>query len=359
MNVTIVGGGNIGTQFAVHCAAKNHRVTVYTSKPDRFSKALSIVDADGNVIHQGQIALATNDAAMAFDQADLIFVTVPADCMASYREAIYPHIRPGVKIGLIPGTGGGECVFLKCREKGAVLFGLQRVPSVSRLVEYGRQVCSTGYRAELFAAALPKNETAACCSLLTSIFDMPCHSLPDYLNLTLTPSNPILHTTRLKNLFCDYAPGKVYDRIPLFYQEWNDATSRLLIACDEEVQNLCKALTDFDLSGVKSLKDHYESQTAEAMTHKISHIPAFQGLPSPQIAVEGGFIPDLNSRYFTADFSYGLAILVQIARMANVPAPNMEQTLQWYQSLAGNPKMFDFTQWGIHNYEDLIAFYRQ
>lgn len=297
MNVTIVGGGNIGTQFAVHCAEKNHRVTVYTSKPEKFSKALSIVDENGNVTHQGQLALATNDPALAFSQAELIFVTVPADCMASYGEAIYPHIRPGVKIGLIPGTGGGECVFLKCREKGAILFGLQRVPSVSRLVKYGQQVCSTGYRAELFAAALPKRETAGCC--------------------------------------------------------------RLLIACDAEVQNLCRALTDFDLSGVKSLKDHYESQTAEAMTHKISHIPAFQGLPSPQIAVEGGFIPDLNSRYFTADFSYGLAILVQIARMANVPAPNMEQTLQWYQTLAGNPKMFDFTQWGIHNYEDLIAFYRQ
>lgn len=359
MNVTIVGGGNIGTQFAVHCAHKNHRVTVYTSKPDKFSKALSIVDANGNVTLQGSIALATNDAALAFGTADLIFVTVPADCMSEYGDKIYPHIQPGVKIGLIPGTGGGECVFLKCREKGAVLFGLQRVPSVSRLVEYGRQVCSTGYRAELFAAALPKSQTQACCQLLSSIFDMPCHGLPDYLNLTLTPSNPILHTTRLRTLFGDYAPGVVYSRIPLFYQEWDDASSRLLMACDEEVQQLCAALTEFDLSGVRSLKDHYESHTPEAMTHKISHIPAFQGLPSPQTEVAGGFIPNLSSRYFTADFSYGLAILVQIAHMANVPAPNMEQTLQWYQALAGKPQMFDFTRWGIHNYEDLVAFYRQ
>ena len=359
MNVTIVGGGNIGTQFAVHCAQKNHRVTVYTSKPDRFSKALSIVDAQGNVTHRGEIALATNDEALAFGTADVIFITVPADCMSGYGEKLYPHIRPGVKIGLIPGTGGGECVFLKCLEKGAVLFGLQRVPAVARLVAYGKQVCSTGYRAELFAAALPKRETAACCELLSSIFDMPCSALPDYLNLTLTPSNPILHTTRLRTLFSDYAPGVVYSRIPLFYQEWDDASSRLLIACDEEVQQLCRALTDFDLSGVKSLKDHYESQTPEAMTHKISHIPAFQGLPSPQIAVEGGFIPDFHSRYFTADFSYGLAILVQLAHMAHVPAPNMEQTLQWYQALAGKPQMFDFNRWGITDYETFIAFYRQ
>lgn len=358
MNITIVGGGNIGTQFAVHCAQKKHQVTVYTSKPEKFSKTLSIVDARGNVTHQGELALATSDAAKAFGQADVIIVTVPADCMEQYAETMYPHIRPGVKIGLVPGTGGGECVFSKCRQKGAVLFGLQRVPAVARLVAYGKQVCSTGYRDALHAAALPKSQTQACCKLLESIFDMPCHSLPDYLNLTLTPSNPILHTTRLRTLFADYRPGVVYSRIPLFYQQWSDASSRLLIACDDEVQQLCKALKEFDLSGVRSLKDHYESQTPEAMTDKISHIPAFQGLTSPQKEVEGGYIPDLQSRYFTADFSYGLAILVQLARMAKVPAPNMEQTLQWYQNLAGQTKMFDFAQWGIEDYESLVAFYR-
>ena len=47
MKITIVGGGNIGTQFAVHCAEKNHEVTVYTSKPDIYDGHLSIVDDIG------------------------------------------------------------------------------------------------------------------------------------------------------------------------------------------------------------------------------------------------------------------------------------------------------------------------
>jgi len=240
-----------------------------------------------------------------------------------------------------------------------VLFGLQRVPAVARVVEYGKTVCSTGYRGLLHAAALPKAETAGCCQLLESIFHIPCAALPDYLNLTLTPSNPILHTTRLRTLFRNYTAGVVYEKIPLFYQDWTDESSRLLLACDAEVQQLCSRLKDFDLSGVKSLKEHYESDTVEKMTYKISHIPAFQGLTSPQKAAEGGFIPDLDSRYFTADFSYGLTILVQIARMANVSAPNMEETLGWYQAIAGDPQMFDFRQYGIQTLEDLIAFYRQ
>lgn len=31
----------------------------------------------------------------------------------------------------------------------------ERVPSVARLVEYGKSVCATGYRKTLYAAALP------------------------------------------------------------------------------------------------------------------------------------------------------------------------------------------------------------
>lgn len=44
MNITIVGGGNIGSQFAVHCAAKGHSVIIYTSKYKDFSNELEIVD---------------------------------------------------------------------------------------------------------------------------------------------------------------------------------------------------------------------------------------------------------------------------------------------------------------------------
>lgn len=86
----------------------------------------------------------------------------------------------------------------------------------------------------------------------------------------MTPSNPILHTTRLRTLFGDWHEGAVYESMPLFYEEWDDASSELLIACDEEVQEICRALPEFELQFVKSLRVHYESPTVEAMTRKIS-----------------------------------------------------------------------------------------
>ncbi len=357
-NITIAGTGNVGTQFAVHCAEKGYRVTVYSSKPEKIHRELTIVNEDGEVLHQGTIARATSDPAAAFQNADVIFITVPAALMEHQAAMIEPFAGAGMKLCIVPGTGGGECAFKGCIEKGAVLFGVQRVPSVARLVEYGKTVRAVGYRGEMFAAALPHKDTKECCKLIEDIFDIKTSPLPNYLNITLTPSNPILHTARLKNLYGDYQAGRVYENVPLFYEDWNDEASVLLLKCDEEVQKLCRKLNMFDLSYVKSLRVHYESPTAEEMTKKISGIAGFKGLSSPALAVEGGFIPDLGSRYFTADFPYGLSILVQIAGLAGLDTPNMKETLNWYYSIAGKRKEFRFSDYGIDTLEKFIEFYR-
>lgn len=359
MNITIIGGGNIGTQFAVHCAQKHHQVKIYTSKPDRFDRHLLIVDEERNVIREGDIVSATDNEAKAFSDAELIFVTVPAFCMKDVENKIYPFVRRGVKIGLIPGTGGSEWAFRKVIEKGAVIFGMQRVPSVARLVEYGKSVCAVGYRKELHVAALPHVYTDEIAQMISEMFDMPCAALPNYLNLTLIPSNPILHTTRLRTIFKDYHVGLTYDILPLFYENWNDEASELLLKCDDELRNICSALTDFDLSYVKSLKIHYESETPKQLTAKISSIESLKGLKTPSVETNGKYIPDFNSRYFTADFTFGLGILVQIADLMGVKVPNMKETLEWYTRIVSVQDAFRFTDYGVKCKNDFLSLYKQ
>lgn len=357
MNITIAGGGNIGTQLAVHCAQKGHSVIIYTSKPDRFQQHLSIVNERGELLYEGDIHQAVSDEETAFKNADLILVTLPSYCMSEIAGKILPFLHKGTLIGLIPGTGGGECAFQKCLKQGAVLFGLQRAPSVARLVEYGRTVQAVGYRKELYVSAMPQEKTALCSALIGDLLGISCHALPCYLNLTLTPSNPILHTTRLRTLFQDYENGVTYDSVPLFYEDWDDKTSRLLFECDDEVQSICHALTEFDLSHVKSLKEHYESDTPEKLTKKISSIPGFQGLKTPMLEANGKYVPDFQSRYFVADFEYGLSILVQIGKLAHVSVPYMAATLEWYYKTVGYARGFRFSDYGISDYEKLVEYY--
>jgi len=359
MNITIVGGGNVGTQIATHCAEKKHDVTVYTSKPQRFSKHLVVVNEHGETIHEGAIKLSTSDDRQAFENADLIFITMPAYCMDDIAKKILPYVHDGMKIGIVPGTGGGECAFADCIFAGAVLFGLQRVPSVARLAEYGRVVRATGYRKTLHVASLPNSAKEEIRDIIASIFDMECEALPHYLNLTLTPSNPILHTTRLRTIFENYRSGVHYESLPLFYEEWSDRTSYLLFACDAEVQVLCAAMTEFDLSCVKSLKQHYESDTPEALTRKIRSIAGFKGLTTPSVKEDEGYIPDLNSRYFTADFSYGLTNIKQIADLYGVPVPNVSETLAWYHAISLHNTEYSFSKYGINSREDFVRFYQK
>ena len=359
MQITVVGGGNIGTQFAVHCAEKEHSVIIYTSCPDLFSNQLSIVDDRGVITHNGNICTATFDPEKAFINADVIFVTYPASMMNRIADIIFNYSSADAVIGIVPGNGGGECAFRKCIDRGNILFGIERVPAIARLVKKGESVRSTGYRNELHVAALPKGNAYKCAELVESIFDIKTTVIPNYLNLTMTPSNPILHSCRLKTMFGGWKEGVTYDRVPLFYEEWNDEASELLIACDEEVQHICKALREFELEHVKSLKIHYESETAKDITEKLSSIEAFKGIYTPMIQKGDGFIPDLNSRYFTADFSYGLSVIKQIAVFADVITPNIDSVMEWYRGISIIKNEFFYSEYGINDLSDLKSFYIQ
>ena len=357
MKITIVGGGNIGTQFAVNCAQKGHEVTIFTSSPECFQKHLMDVDSEGNLLHEGEICCATSDPKLAFEEAELIMVTYPPSLMKEIAEIIYSYAGPKAWIGVVPGNGGCECAFRKCIERGNVFFGLERVPGIARLVEKGKTVMTTGYKSEIHVASMPARHAEAIARLIESIFDIKTVVIPHFLNLTLTPSNPILHTSRLRVLFQNWHEGVVYERVPLFYEEWDDASSELLIACDNEVQSICHKLNEFPLEYVLSLQVYYESPTVEAMTKKIRSIKAFRGLTAPTVSVDGGLIPDLQSRYFTADFPFGLKVIQQMGRLAGVPIPNIDANMDWYSGIAKSGPMFDYSEYGIENLKQFLEFY--
>ena len=359
MKISIVGGGNIGTQFAVHCAHKGHEVTMYTSAPELFDRHLSIVDENGKVTLEADIKAAVSDPEKAFREAEAVLITVPAMVMKETAETIYRHSEHIPMIGVVPGNGGSECAFRKCMDRGDVFFGIERVPAIARLVKKGSIVRSVGYRNELHVAAIPAKESEKCAAFVESIFDIKTRVIPEYLNQTMTPSNPVLHTSRLYSLFKDWHEGVSYDRLPLFYEEWDDASSEMLFACDEEVQKICRELKGYELKYVKSLKEHYEAPTVEAMTAKISSIPAFKGIQTPAVKTEGGYIPDLNSRYFTADFSYGLSIIKQLGSFAKADTPVIDMLLGWYRSISDDRNAFRYEDYGIGSLEELEVFYHR
>jgi len=358
-NITIIGGGNIGTHFAIVMANKGYNVTIFSSKYNDYADTLVMLGDDNSAVASVNNFKVTSDIAEACEIADYIFVTHPAFMFKETALSMYGHTKKDVKIGLVPGTGGGEFFFSKFINDGATLFGLQRVPAVARLIEYGHIVAVHGKRECLHIGCIPQKNAQDIADFLSYAFDMPCKILPNYLSVTLTPSNPILHTTRLKTLFGNYVNGKIYAKNPLFYEEWSIESAELLIACDQELQRICQALGELDLSNVRSLKLHYESNTAEALTNKLQSIKSLQGLYSPMKEVAGGYIPDFSSRYFTADFPFGLSIIKQFADIVGVEVPNITETLNWFYDVTGSKERFNLSEFGINKIEDIYKFYRQ
>ena len=409
MRITVIGGGNIGTQFAVHCAEKGHKVTMFTSKPNVFQEHLEIVDEKGMTIHEGDIRMSTNIPDYALTDADMIMITMPPTMMIPLAEVIYENTDSHTMIGFVPGNGGFEFAFKKCIERGNVLFGIDRVPAIARIVERGKSVKCTGYKDKLYVGAIPGSRTEECAALIESIYDIPCVRLPGFMALTMTPSNPILHTARLKTIFKDYEQGVTYEKLPLFYEEWNDESSELLMACDDEIQEICKALPGFGLEYVVSEREFYSANTVQEMTLAISTEESLMGLTTPSVHADevakgrgllglrsrrkqakkeidqhqerqtdwryrlysrrqkerervtekDRLIPDLHSRYFTADFPYGLNVIQQIGYIAGVHTPNIDGLLEWYDGIAIINDKLMLADYGITDMMSMRDFYLQ
>ena len=138
------------------------RVTIYTSCPELYDGHLTIVYESGTMTHEGDISLATANPSAAFNNAEMIIITMPAILMKKLAEIILANTNNDAIIGVVPGNGGSELAFRNYIDKGNQFFGNERVPAIARLVEKGKIVRSTGYREELHVAALPKSGGSRC-----------------------------------------------------------------------------------------------------------------------------------------------------------------------------------------------------
>lgn len=340
MKVAVIGGGNIGTLMACDMAKKGHEVQIYSSQTSCWKDTLEVWDAKENLLYQTKLAGVSSSLECIIPWADFVWITYPAQLFDKIAKEIESYVKSGQIIGVVPGSGGAEFAFRSLVEKGAILCGLQRVHSIARLKKYGESVYELGRKKQLELGCIPKEKTEIVAKMVEDFFDVPCIPLKNYLAVTMTPSNPILHTTRLYSMFCNDDGSTQFDHNILFYEEWTDFSSEIMLACNDEHQKLCSVIP-LNLSEVKSLRDYYEVKNAEEMTKKIKSIPAFWGLTSPMKEKEGLWYIDLSSRYFVSDFRYGIKILIELAHLFEVEVPNMEMVWEWYCQLEPSAQGFE------------------
>ncbi len=315
-------------------------VSLLSRSPKRWSHDLTLQMPDGTE-HTCYVPRITSDATEVIPEADYVIMCLPGFAFADEMRMIAPHLSPRTVVGSVVSNTGFFFEAQKFLPADTTLFGLQRVPFISRTLAYGSRAHLMGTKAMLHACVtgngnndltLARQEEIR--ETLQQLFATPVSLLGGIYEASLSNSNPLLHPARMYSLWHDWDGVQTYDSNCLFYEEWTDEASQLLIGMDREFFLLLDVLS-VRKGSIPPILEYYESEDASSLTRKLRSIKAFHGIMSPMCQVEGGYVPDLSSRYFTEDFLLGLAMIKRLAEERHVHTPIMDKVYDWGIGLLG------------------------
>lgn len=327
MKICVCGGGNLGLVCAGFLGAqKGVELSVFTRNPSLWESGLEVVDPNQKVFFATPLVISSEAKDVVFG-SDIVLLCLPGFAIESTLNEIKPYVSNNTIVGSIVCSTGFFFAAHRILADNVPLFGFQRVPFIARTIEYGHKANLLGYKAELCIAVEGIENREGFRERIEKLFLTPTRLLNSFYEASLTNSNPILHTGRLYSMWQNW-DGEVYRQPVLFYKEWTDEASQLVIDMDAEFMQLVKAL-GMTRSAIPSLLEYYESTDASSLTRKIRSIPAFESILAPMKEVDNGWIPDFSSRYFTEDFPYGLKIIHDLMISHSLYEENINTVLSW------------------------------
>lgn len=331
--ITICGGGSLGHVVAGWLSARNHAmVNILTRRPEKWHTDI-VVDTPDELILNGSIAKISNRAEDVIPESDVVLLCLPGYMIAKQLEVIKPFLKPSTYVGSVFSSTGFFFEAFDILDNEQALWGFQRVPFISRVEDYGKSAHLLGYKNSHNIAIenVSNNQKVEFAIMMQDWFERPINVLQNFYEASLTNSNPLLHTSRLYTMFGNENEGKTFDRMIYFYEEWTEAAADLYIKMDEEFFRLLKVLPVSE-GYLPRVLDYYESHDAKSLAAKLGSIQGFKGITSPMKQIDGGWVADFESRYFTEDFPYGLKYIWQLAHEKGVECPNIDKVYEWGMS---------------------------
>lgn len=332
--ICIIGGGNLGTVIACVAASKGYHVDLLTGHPDKWNNQIHVNDlSDRSYI--GVIHKISDDPSTLIPDANMVLACLPGNAVESWIMKIKPFLKDNTPFGSVFCSSGFFPIAIAILGEAHPLFGLQRVPFIARLSEYGKSAQLLGYKKDLKLALWHIRNRSRLIDCLSDIFMSEISILSSPLSATLTNSNPLIHPSRLYNLFKDFDESTGIKDNKLFYGEWDNASSETLILCDNEFQTMLRHLGIGEKEIIPIL-EYYESSDIKSLTKKITSIESWHNILSPMIKrADGTFAPDWTSRYFVEDIPNGLFVIKVIANHLKVNTPEIDKILHWYHRVTG------------------------
>lgn len=325
--ICICGGGHIAHSLAAVLSDDGESVYVYTRNPQSWGSSLMYEKGADLVLHKSKGRLsASNDVGIISD-CDCVVIALPRFAIEDVLNQIESVLHEGQTVVFIPAPSGMEKVVEKLAIRGIDTLGFQRVPYVARTISYGHSVWISDVRNEHKIAFSRSGIVERWRRFFESKLGGRVVELSSFLSFTFSNSNPLLHPARLVELLKGGDCGK-YDKCPLFYAEWTDASSELYVKADEEMFAVFRAYApEYAMSDYESVFDHYEVSSVQALTQKIRTIASLKNILAPWVQIGDKWGPDYKSRYFTEDIPFGTKIIQDYARKVGVKTPVIDDMI--------------------------------
>lgn len=186
--------GSTKEKSKVYCPLSNLKSWI----PKIFIGQLNIVASDGELVSIG---------------TKVFIICGPAHIHLDLLRKIAPFVEKNAFVGTLYGQGGfdwmaNHVLGSKIKSHNITLFGLQNIPSICKIRQYGESVNVIGPKNNLYhllrvqrhnnhsiryACSFPVERRDEVCRLMDNLFDIPTVTLPNFLSITLSPSNQIIH----------------------------------------------------------------------------------------------------------------------------------------------------------------------
>jgi hypothetical protein len=355
LNVVVCGGGRTGHLAAVlFKQVPGVRVSLLTNNRAvldnyrRTDSGLTALLPDGSTRTARLDAIAIEPETV-LAEADVVIVTAPAHIRPSLLRAIAVHLpsdRP-VYVGAIPGFCGFDWLaeHVLAARPNAVIWGMKDVAHIAFDLQPGVSVRMGGAKSILHVATHARESgesRAALLAHLQRLYAAPVELLSDYLEITLTPGNPIMHSSVIYGLIGPYGQwhNKAFPAPICWWTDCPELGAYFLERTDEENQLLCRTVErrlGVDLSSVKPLKQEiieaYEDQVRDprTMLSVLRSNQAYNAIEAPLVpaADRDGYMIDRTHRAFHEDVAYGVALLVEMGRRLDLRLPHIEEVFRW------------------------------
>ncbi len=327
-NVCLCGGGSLSHVVAGWLAREGYGVSVFTRSPERWDRNLTIHTPEGGFTVT--LKAVSADPAEVIADADVVLLTVPGYGNRDILTAIKPWLKKGCFVGGVFCSSGFFFEAMEMLPETVKLWGFQRVPFISRVDEYGHSAYLLGYRPEFRIAVehAVEEDKEAFRLWVEKAFGSKTVLLNNYLEASITNSNPILHTARLYTMFAGENEGRTWDHNILFYEEWTVEAAELMMKMDAELFRILKELP-VSPDYLVPLVEYYEGHDAVSVKDKLSSISGLKGITSPMKQTAGGWVPNFGDRYFLEDFGFSLRYIYLLARKHGIATPNIDKVYLW------------------------------